>query len=279
MSHPTILLLDNGSIRPESTLNLRRLAAGLEKACGQAVQPISLQHADKADPAQLGGLPAQTFGAFMQQRLEQGERDFIALPLFFGRSRALTAFIPQQLTELAERFGPFELRLADPLCPLPRGEPLLARILCDNVQEAAKAAGVESRHVVLVDHGSPLPEVTRVRRVLAAQLQECLGGRAKVSEAVMERRPGREFDFNGRLLSEELQEQARERPDGEVLLSLLFLNTGRHAGPGGDIENICDRIRDSFPGFRIITASLVGSHPALLEILLSRLDCATAGDF
>ncbi len=271
MPDPTLLLLDNGSSRPDSTLNLRRLAASLTAASGQTVHPVSLQHAHKVDPDLLDGRPADTLVPFLQQRLELSDRAFLVLPLFFGNSRALTAFIPEQADLLRERFGPFELKLAPVLCPLPGGEPRLARILCDQVREAARTASTVLRDLILVDHGSPLPDVTQVRNTLARQLRDCLGGDASIAEAVMERRDGSQYDFNGPLLLDLLREQASVRPDGEVILSLLFLNPGRHAGPGGDIEQICDQVRREHPEFRIHTSALVGSHPGLVELLLGRL--------
>ena len=52
---PTMLLIDNGSSRPGSTLVLRRLAAALSERIGSEVHPVSLQHADKVAAADLGG--------------------------------------------------------------------------------------------------------------------------------------------------------------------------------------------------------------------------------
>jgi sirohydrochlorin ferrochelatase len=52
---------------------------------------------------------------------------------------------------------------------------------------------------------------------------------------------------------------------------MLFLSAGRHAGPNGDIAQIRERIQQRFPGLCVQTAPLVGSHPALIDILHSRL--------
>lgn len=38
----SIVLLDNGSLRPQATLNLRRLAEALSAACGVPVEAVTL---------------------------------------------------------------------------------------------------------------------------------------------------------------------------------------------------------------------------------------------
>jgi sirohydrochlorin ferrochelatase len=269
MTTPRILLVDNGSTRPEATLSLRRLASALAERTGWPVQPASLQHAHRVPASELGGRPAATFEPCLRRALEAGQRDFLVLPLFFGRSRALTAFIPDTVAALERDLGPFTLRQAKPLCPLPEGEPRLARILCDNVRAAP--GGLDPSRVVLVDHGSPLPEVTAVRARLAELMSGCLPPHAELKQAVMERREGPEYDFNGRLLEAVLTDMASSDPDTSVALALLFLSPGRHAGPGGDIADICRRVEAAFPGFRVLIPPLVGEHPGLIDILESRL--------
>jgi sirohydrochlorin ferrochelatase len=274
MNEPTLLLVDNGSTRSESTLNLRRLAGSLSDISGRIIHPVSLQHANKVDPAALNGRRADTLVEFLTQRLTMGERDFLVLPLFFGPSKAITAYIPEQVALLQQRFGQIKTRIADVLCPLPDGEPRLARILCDNVASAARDARVTPRNVILVDHGSPLREVTQARTVLAKQMRDCLGPEVTIEEAVMERRAGTQYDFNGPLLLDALQERTKSQSNDPVILSLLFLNPGRHAGVGGDIERICARAQEQTPGLRVLSSPLVGTHPGLVEILQARLDKA-----
>jgi len=277
MPAATILLVDNGSRRAESTLGLRHLARLLGLRSGQTIHPVSLQHADKVEASRLGNRPADTFSTFVRRRLEQGERQFIVLPLFFGKSRALTAYIPEQVAELTREFGIFELIQADVLFPLPVGEPRLARILCDNLTTAAHLEQFPLKRVMLVDHGSPIPEITAVRRTLATQMRKMLM-HVELNEAVMERRAGQEFDFNGQLLLDALRDMAMGQESACVFLSLLFLSPGRHAGPGGDIEQIRSQVINEFPGFRIITTPLVGEHPGLVDILLNRLEAVSNSD-
>ncbi|MGE5155274.1 MAG: sirohydrochlorin chelatase [Bdellovibrio bacteriovorus] len=265
-----ILLVDNGSSRPESTLQLRRLAAALGERLATPVYPVSLQHADKVPPKALDGVPADTFEPFLCRALQEGQRDFLAVPLFFGPSRALTQFIPEMVSDLAARLGPLHLRIAPELCPLPAGEPRLADILADQARATATAEGIPLRRVVLVDHGSPLPEVSAVRQWLAERLRHRLGDQVELRQAVMERRPGAAYDFNGRHLSDTLAEMAREDPQTPVILALLFLAPGRHAGAGGDIATIAAAAQAAHPGFRAHPSPLVGEHPALIGILADR---------
>jgi sirohydrochlorin ferrochelatase len=267
---PCILLIDNGSSRPESTRRLRQLASALGERLGTPVHPVSLQHSDKVPAEALGGVAPQLLGPFLRKAVPEGERDFLAVPLFFGPSRALSHFVPDTAAELAAELGPFRLRVAPELCPLPPGEPRLAQILVDQILTTARLNRVPPRRVVLVDHGSPLPAVNAVRRWLAERLREHLGDGVTLHEAVMERRPGAAYDFNGALLSDVLEEKARSDPLSPVVLALLFLAPGRHAGAGGDIAQICAAAELGHPGFRVYPTPLVGEHQGLIEILAER---------
>ncbi|MCG8087347.1 MAG: CbiX/SirB N-terminal domain-containing protein [Candidatus Thiodiazotropha taylori] len=272
MKTPTILLADNGSKRADSVINLRLLAKQLSNLSNHQVFPVSLQHADRIPTDLLNGEAAETLTTFLRERLKQGETEFILIPLFFGRSRALTSFIPQQLEKLRAEYGPFRLTLAEELYPLPQGEPRVATILQQQLQ--ATDQGRPPQLVILVDHGSPLPQVSEVRKRVCADLRQQLSPRIELQQAVMERRQGNEYDFNGQLLSEQLEKIAHSRPNISIDLALLFLSPGRHAGAGGDIESICQQIRESHPGVQIRIAPLVGQHPGIAEILLDRLDSA-----
>ena len=267
----SILLVDNGSRRPDSTLNLRRLAAALSERCGETVRPVSLLHADQVPAERLDGQPAEILAPTLERLAASGVDEILVIPLFFGPSRALSRFVPETAAQVAAQFGPLQLAIAPELCPLPEGEPRLVEILHDNLLQAAEALGDEPRRVVLVDHGSPIPEVTAVRRWLAERLGRRLGADVRLDEAVMERRQGREYDFNGPLLEDRLAEMAEEDAETPILLSMLFLSAGRHAGADGDIAQIRARIERRFPRLPIRPSPLVGGHPALIEILQARL--------
>jgi sirohydrochlorin ferrochelatase len=266
-----ILLIDNGSRKADATLSLRRIAARLGDHLGEPVYPVSLLHSDEVPASALNGRPADVFEPFMRRRLDDDARTFLILPLFFGPSRAIGVFIPDRVAALRNDFGPFAVRVADPLCPLPRGEPDLVRILSEHTQQTCAAHGISPSRVLLVDHGSPIRAVTEVRRWLAERLAERLGPNVKLGEAVMERRSGKEYDFNGDLLEDRLRTLAEEDLSSPVVLVMLFLSPGRHAGPGGDIAEICGSIETEYRGFRAYPSPLVGGHPMLVEILARRV--------
>lgn len=267
---PSIILVDNGSFRPASTLSLRRLAAGLEARGGVSVAPVSLRHADKIDPSKLGGVPANTLEPFLFRQVSDGEREFLLLPLFFGRGSALTEYIPEIIYSVSRTLGEFRIDLTPELYPLPVGEPRLRDILIDHVRQLL-AAPARVDHVILVDHGSPNPQVTAVRMHIAAQLRDRLAESCEISEAVMERRKGADYDFNGTLLVDELRRLASVESVSTVGLAMLFLAPGRHAGPGGDVGRICAKASADHPGFQVCISPLIGEHPALLDLLFARL--------
>jgi sirohydrochlorin ferrochelatase len=269
------LLVDNGSKKPEATLRLRELAASLGAHVGKTVHPVSLQHTDAIAADELGGQPANTFTAFLRKQLANGEREFIVLPLFFGVSRALTSFIPQQLGLLEAEFGTFSVTLAEVVYPLPEGDDRLAQIVFDHIQAAqAKLAG--KAQVVLVDHGSPVPQITEVRKRVAQSVDVMLGESQSLAEAVMERREGKEYDFNGELLADWLRAQA-EQGVTTVIVAMLFFLPGRHAGTCGDVETICDSVVRDFPQLSFTITPLISEHSLLLDILKDRLLAAEAG--
>ena len=265
-----VLLIDNGSMRADATLRLRVLAEALGNVVGVRVYPVSLRHADKIDAAELNGQPALVFSTFLERQLSAGQKHFIVLPLFFGCSKALTAFIPEQVQRLKKAFGDFELKIADELYPLPEGDARLADILYEHASQTAADHHQRLNSVVLVDHGSPTPAVTQVRQALAVRLQELLGNDVTVGQAVMERREGKQYDFNGDLLEDWLSNKA-EQGVRNVVVALLFSLPGRHAGSGGDIDSICQRAMSRYPELTISVTPLVSEHAALLTILESRL--------
>lgn len=267
----TILLVDNGSRRPDATLRLRALATELSEISGQVVHPVSLQHADKINPDKLEGKPAEVFTDFMDKHLQQGERDFIVLPLFFGLSRALTSFIPQQQALLEEKHGCFNLVQAETLYPMPDGDDQLVDILFDHY---SRLRTTDLECVVMVDHGSPIPEVTAVRRHIVDRLQQKLDDTLVIEQAVMERREGAEYDFNGDLLEDWLEQQAGQGVQS-ILLLMLFLLPGRHAGEGGDIATICADAMSQHPDMNITISPLVADHSGVVELLKSRLEAVT----
>lgn len=266
---PCVLLIDNGSLRANATLQLRKLAQELTIESGQKIHPVSCKHSNMISAAELNDHHADTFADFMKQQLSAGEKEFILLPLFFGNSRALTSFIPEEVALLEEKFGTFKIKIAETIYPLPQGEPDLTSIIYDHV--IAHSANQQTiQNTVLVDHGSPVPRVTAVRQHLAESVREKLNDKSILEEAVMERREGNEYDFNGDLLENWLTKKAQAGATQASVILMFFL-PGSHAGDGGDIVEICDSVMDKNPDFNISISPIISEHPKLVSILNKRL--------
>jgi hypothetical protein len=267
-SLPVCFLFDNGSLRAESTLSLRCLAAALTQRMGRDVRAVSLFHSDKVLPGELGGQPAR--------RLEPALQDFFAarptgeavlLPLFFGPSAAVSDHVPKLVRALREQSPLARVWLAP--CLVAANDPndrRVARMLADQ----ARAAGWRRPKVLLVDHGSPTRGVTSVRDHLAMQLRAELGDDARaVGAASMERREGAEFDFNEPLLTRALRTEPFDT--GEVVVVLQFFSPGRHAGPSGDVAQICRAAEVERPTLRTRLTETLITHPRLVDVLAGRL--------
>ncbi|WP_110667317.1 sirohydrochlorin chelatase [Salinicola halophilus] len=270
-----ILLVDNGSLRPAATLNLRRLAEALSQASGETVEAASLLHSFKIPPEELGGQKAVSVGPLAERYAAAGMTELLILPFFFGPSKALTGYLPERLAEVQAHYPQLSITVAPPLVDTHLAPDLrLAQLLADNVRE--RITGQTRPKVVLVDHGSPIPEVTAVRNYLAGQLSALLADEAEcVTFASMERREGEAYRFNEPLLENLLASPALA--ESHVILSMLFLSPGRHAGEGGDIAEICTQAMAHTPGLNVDTTRLVGENDAIVEILATRLQQALAG--
>ena len=274
MHGPRTLLVDNGSLEPAATLALRELAAQLSRRLGCTVEPVSLLHSSGIDPAALGGLPAEILVPALERRLAAGPTEFVIVPLFFGPSRALTDYLPEILAPLREKHPALNVRLAPPLHAAADGR--LAQILADQVCARLDPASSDPVRVALVDHGSPVAAVTDVRNELARQLAARLGARvAAVAPCSMERRPDPAYDFNDPLLAKLLATPPWS--EGRVIVAMQFLLPGRHAGPEGDVAEICRQAQAAHPALRTHLTALVGTHPLLLEILADRWAAANLG--
>jgi len=234
------------------------------------VHPVSLQHADRISAERLQGSPAQLLKPFIAAQLQQGEREFVLLPLFFGPSKAISSYVPEQLDLLTRQYGEFSLHIAEPVYPLPRGEPVLATIIYEHILQTAMQQSLELNNIVLVDHGSPQPQVTAVRQHLVQQLQQMLPQAVQLEQAVMERRTQAAYDFNGELLQHWLIKKA-QAGETSAIVALQFFLPGSHAGAGGDIVEICQQVMQQYPAFRIAICPLIAEHAALTDILLARL--------
>jgi hypothetical protein len=91
----------------------------------------------------------------------------------------------------------------------------------------------------------------------------------------MERREGSEYDFNEPLLEKLL---GSGDFSGDVVLSMLFMSPGRHAGPGGDIAEICEAAEKEHEGLRTFMGDLFASHPGAIDLLAKRFQQGLASD-
>ncbi len=275
-TNATILLVDNGSTRVDAAVQLRRLAENISHETGNKIHAVSLKHSDRiaADDVKykLEDIPARVFTEFMTEQLTTGQREFILIPLFFGMSRALTSFVPDEKKLLEEQFGPFNLDMTKVLYPLPDGDPRLVEILYEHAISAAGGNTKDTlKNLVLVDHGSPLPAVNDVRQHIAAALNSKLPEGAHLAQAAMERREGKEYDFNGELLEDYLSSLA-ESGETHATVLLMFLLAGTHAGENGDIVQICNAVMKQYPDFKVAISPLISQNEKLITCLTQRLN-------
>ncbi|MEM8868344.1 MAG: CbiX/SirB N-terminal domain-containing protein [Verrucomicrobiota bacterium] len=274
---PKIFLSDNGSLRPEATLQLRCLADALTNRLGLPVDPVSVLHSYKVDPALLGGKKARIFNPSMRRAVADGHREIIVLPLFLGPSQAITKYLPELIEVAREDTPELQVLIAEPLAgtSVEAPDPRLAQILADNVRKTMAAEQLERPKVAVVDHGTPIRPVNALRNAVAGQVEELLGDSVTgVVPCSMERREGPEYAFNDPLL--ENLDSLDGFAGGDLVAAMFFLLPGRHAGAGGDVAEIAEEASQCGGFDRIQMTELMTTHPLLLEILLDRANEALA---
>ena len=301
-----ILLLDNGSLAPSSTLALRDLATRVSAASGAHVAPVSARFSDRLPAAELNGLLAECLPRAITRLAGEGHSHFIILPAFLGPSDTLTKFVPS----LFASHGDISFHVCRPLVDVRESgeDDRVARALVDGVRSSvARQSPGDSPAVIVCDHGSPLSAVNDVRNHVAAQVAMLLNGEAAgVSPASMERRLGAAYDFNEPTLAGLLAGTARgvapfsvaDRADGtdsllpggegghapspfssgRVVVAMMFVSPGKHAGPGGDVATIVDEAvataaarAGGHPPLAVSMSPLLGEHPLIVELLVDRL--------
>lgn len=269
MPQPTVFLIDNGSLRPQATLWLRCLAEALAERTGHRIEAVSLLHSHKIDLGQLNGVPATIVKRRLRELAEQGEREFVFLPLFLGPSLAVKDYLPKVIEEVRAEHPEIRVRIAEVLTgPNPElPDARLAKILAGQVRAMAPR---RTAKVALIDHGTPAQQVNVVRNRVAQQLlAELKGDVARVEPCSMERREGDAYAFN-----EPLLENLSQVPDfigGDLILAMFFLLPGRHAGEGGDVAEIYAGLIEDGTFDSITTTPLLGECPELISLLEDRL--------
>lgn len=265
-----ILLVDNGSYKASSVLSLRRIARDLSKYSGYSVHPVSLLHSTKIDPDELDGVPADIVEPFFVEKISKGIDSFLVVPLFYGRSAAIYEYLPQRVTAMKKEFTNLEVRIADPLVDIRNTKnDDIAQILADLIRDKISENTLKLPSVALVDHGTPRKQVNDVRNFIAGQLQDILSNEvSELKPSSMECRPEPEYEFNRPLLEDLL---GSDGYTGDVIISMLFISPGRHAGEGGDIHTICLESEKQNEGLKTYMSGLLSDHQEIIKILDSRL--------
>jgi sirohydrochlorin ferrochelatase len=251
---------------------LRTLAGQLAQAAHRPVRPVSLLHSSAIDPTLLNQQPAEILEPTLRKLANAGIQEFLIIPLFFGPSAALTDYLPGRVRHLRESWPNLRLRMAP--CLVDANNPAdnrIAALLADRVRDCTVKNNFSRPAVAVVDHGTPQRSVNAVRELVTKQTRDLLGPFAHVVTACsMERRPEPEYDFNEPLLEKLLD--TPEFSAGEVIIARLFLLPGRHAGPGGDLEQIAHAAQIRHPNLKIVLTETLGSHPGIIPILRERLE-------
>lgn len=269
---PNIFLIDNGSLRADAVLALRRLAMQLSERVGMRVQPVSLLHSSKIPASDLEGVSAPVMKPALRRLIAAGERELVCVPLFLGPSRGITAYLQDLIAEARQLSPDLKVVVADFLVgvDVDDPDPRLAAMLAAHVRRTIASCGSVQPRVALVDHGTPVEIVNRVRNAVAAQLADLLRGEvAAVAPCSMERREGPEYDFNEPLL--ERLDQLAGWSGSDVIVALFFLLPGRHAGAGGDVAQICDGLIERCALKSAVRTPLLNGHPLLIDLLADRL--------
>lgn len=259
-----VALIDNGSLEVAATLNLRTVAAELTAKVGVPVHPVSWKHSDRIPLAALDGdAAAWTLKPWMAAQLAAGERDFVFVPFFISPQGAIGSALRQDLESLQTPAAPFRFTFASSLA----SADVIPKIVSARVRQTIEIATLTTPPVIVVDHGGPSPASAELRNHIAASVRALLGNAiGPLAAASME---GGEHAHNLPLLADQLRTPGFNT--GDVIVALLFLSPGRHAGAGGDIAQICGAAESANPALRCNLTDLVGTHPLAAETLVAAL--------
>jgi sirohydrochlorin ferrochelatase len=274
----TVALIDNGSLEPASTRNLRAVATTLSADVDVAVHPVSWKHSDRIALSPLDGdAPGVTLAPFVRAQVAAGTRRFVFTPFFISAQGAIGSALRTDLEKLQHEHAatPFAFTFTTGLADAG----VIAQIVAARVRETISVADLDRPPVLVVDHGGPSPTSAALRNRLADEVRDHLGTDvASVTATSME---GEDHAHNHPILADALatlvaasaspalRESASASRD--VVIALLFLSPGRHAGPGGDIAQICGTAESQFPALRCHLTDLVGTHPLAATALAAAL--------
>ena len=255
-----VALVDNGSLEPTATRNLRAVAAGLSARVGVTVHAVSWKHSDRAPVDALDGVPAWTLAPFVRAQLRRGEREFVFVPFFISAQGAIGSALRTDLERLQRETDAFTFSFTDGLAA--RGA--IAGIVAERVRETIAAHTLHTPPVIVVDHGGPSFASAALRNALATDVRRLLDGAiGPLAAASME---GMAHAHNHPLLADQLAAPGFNQ--GDVVIAPLFLSPGRHAGAQGDLAQIARAAEDRLGApLRCHFAALVGTHPRAIDAL------------
>lgn len=260
----TIALIDNGSLEPAATRNLRVVAEAISLSIEATVHPVSWKHSDRIPLSALDGDAAgTTLATFVPAHLARGERQFVFVPFFISAQGAIGSALRGDLEKLSTPEQPFTFTFTGSLADAG----VIPQILAARVRETIALAGLECPPVIVVDHGGPSPLSAELRNRIAYETRALLGTEiGPLAAASME---GEDHAHNHPLLAAQLRAPGFD--SGDVIISLLFLSPGRHAGAFGDIAQICGAAESATPALRCHLTDLVGTHPLAATSLAAAL--------
>ncbi len=266
-SEKMILVVDNGSLSRWSTLNLRCVASGLSTALNLSVYPVSVEFSDRIAVSELGGEAAVVFENFIHSHYAKGIHKFLTIPFMFTAGGGIAGILLEKIAQLVAELPDLDIQVA----PFLFDETLadncgIAEIIANRVEATIETNQLVRPAVIVVDHGSPKVQATYVRNIICGQVSVMLRGKiGAIGAASMERREGDRYAFNQPLLAERLDTPPFN--EGSVIIAMLFLSTGRHAGEDGDIAAICAAARLRHAQLAIYMTELVGTHPNVIKCL------------
>ena len=270
MKLPICLLVDNGSLRPEAIFSLRRVAQKLSIETEFEVLPVGLLHSNKIKPSDLEGIKAETVGTFLTSPRGKKEKSLLILPLFLGPSRGITEWLVSRLEEWKREQTDRSYQVLD--CLHIDGDHRLAQALAGEINNLIDREHLSTPRVAMVDHGTPIAEVNRVREQVGANLRKIQNyTESEFSTCSMERREGDQYSFNEPLLEGLLLKWGQEG-SRDVVVALFFLLSGRHAGEGGDLAKICENASSLFPQMKIYQTNPMAEHDIVFSILKEKLE-------
>jgi sirohydrochlorin ferrochelatase len=270
MKLPICLLVDNGSLRPEAIFSLRRVAQKLSIETEFEVLPVGLLHSNKIKPSDLDDIKTETVGTFLTSPRGKKEKSLLILPLFLGPSRGITEWLVSRLEEWRREEVGRSYQVLD--CLHIDGDHRLAQALVGEINNLIDREHLSTPRVAMVDHGTPIAEVNRVREQVGADLRKIQNyTESEFSTCSMERREGDQYSFNEPLLEGLLLKWGQEG-SREVVVALFFLLSGRHAGEGGDLAKICENASSLFPQMKIYQTNPLAEHDIVFSILKEKLE-------